>query len=195
MTFKVFSINVYYGDIMNEAIKNVHIIRWNEIPDFPLYMDQVMSLIEQSLSFLILDEKDKVITSTMINNYVKSKIVSAPVKKKYTREHVAYFIVICLLKKVYSLQEISKLIKVQFDTAPIDAAYDGFCDTFEDALKGVSENHVEYTVDQKTQDLFVKTIMSVVYTIYVQRMIHDEMTVMDAIKDMEKQQKKEKKKK
>ena len=26
---------------------NVHISRWEEIPDFPLYMDQVVSIIER----------------------------------------------------------------------------------------------------------------------------------------------------
>ncbi len=31
---------------------NVHISRWEEIPDFPLYIDQVVSIIEKSLSFL-----------------------------------------------------------------------------------------------------------------------------------------------
>ena len=85
---------------MDSQYNHVHILRWQELPDFDLYMDQVIGLIEKSLSFLKLDEDDKIVTSTMINNYVKAKLVSPPIKKKYSREHVAYFTVICFLKRV-----------------------------------------------------------------------------------------------
>ena len=53
---------------------NVHISRWEEIPDFPLYIDQVVSIIEKSLSFLK-NNDDAIITKTMINNYVKHKLL------------------------------------------------------------------------------------------------------------------------
>ena len=49
---------------------NIHISRWEEIPDFPLYIDQVVSIIEKSLS-LLKNDNDAIITKTMINNYVK----------------------------------------------------------------------------------------------------------------------------
>ena len=91
---------------------NIHISRWEEIPDFPLYIDQVVSIIEKSLSFLK-NDNDAIITKTMINNYVKHKLVKAPIKKKYEREQIVYFTLICLLKSVFSLDEISKLIQLQ----------------------------------------------------------------------------------
>lgn len=168
---------------------SIHLLRWEEIPDFPLYMDQVINLVESSLSFMKLDDDDKIVTSTMINNYVKSKIVSAPIKKKYVRNHVAYFIVICLLKKVYSLEDISKLIKVQFDHAPTASAYDQFCDVFEELYRGVDEPH-DYTVSLEIQNLFCKTIMSVVYTISVEQAIHNEKTIAEVKKEEEKKRKK-----
>lgn len=152
--------------------ENVHLLRWDEIPDFPLYIDQVIGIIEKSLSFLKLEEDDKIITSTMINNYVKHKIVASPIKKKYVREQIAYFIVICLLKKVYTLDEISQLIRIQFDHAPIATAYNDFCDLFEAELKGHSPD-VSYLNDKPLADLFKKTILSVVYTIDVQYAIHE----------------------
>ena len=40
---------------------------------------------------------DTIITHSMINNYVKLGIMPAPVKKKYSREHIAYLIIICCL--------------------------------------------------------------------------------------------------
>lgn len=165
---------------------NIHLMRWEEIPDFPLYIDQVIGIIEKSLDFLKMDDDDKIITSTMINNYVKHKLVFAPSKKKYVREHIAYFIVICLLKKVYSLDEISKLIKIQFDHAPVAKAYNDFCDLFEAELKGI-DSDIPYIPDEKMASLFIKTIKSVVYAIDVQRTIHNELTVAEAKKEKEKE--------
>lgn len=77
-------------------IQKIHIPRWEELPNFPLYIDQVVSYIEDNLGILFYDEK--IITNSMINNYVKHGIVNPPVKKKYNRIHIAYFIVVCILK-------------------------------------------------------------------------------------------------
>lgn len=173
--------------------KTIHMLRWEEIPDFPLYIDQVISLIEKSLDFLKMDEEDKIITSTMINNYVKSGIVKSPIKKKYVREHVAYFTVICLLKRVYSLDEISKLIRIQFDNSPVEKAYNAFCDVFERQLNDVASGEDLILEDDQILTLFYKTIMSVVYTVYVQKTIFHEKTLSE-IKKEQKKAKKDKKK-
>ena len=101
---------------------NIHISRWEEIPDFPLYIDQVVSIIEKSLSFLK-NDNDAIITKTMINNYVKHKLVKAPIKKKYEREQIVYFTLICLLKSVFSLDEISKLIQLQQSQKELSELY------------------------------------------------------------------------
>lgn len=177
-------------------LKEIHILRWDEIPDFPLYIDQVVSLIEQSLSFLSLSEDDKIITSTMINNYVKHGIVEPPVKKKYTRVHVAYFMVVCLMKKVYSLDEISKLIRIQIAAIPTDRAYDTFCEAFELSLTGINDEQAETHVDDNyIIDLFYKVVDSVVYKIYVQNELYEEITLEQEKKALEEKEKKEKKEK
>ncbi len=59
-----------------EEIKKFHIPRWIEIPEIDLYIDQVVSLLNNSLSNYIKsdnEKKDKAITKTMINNYVKKR--------------------------------------------------------------------------------------------------------------------------
>ena len=45
------------------------VINWNELPDINLYMDQVIGLLSEKLSFFAEDE-DKLLTKSMINNYV-----------------------------------------------------------------------------------------------------------------------------
>ena len=82
----------YSKDLYNwaEALGNVHIPRWEELPQLSLYMDQVLFYINDTLSFLNVstskDDKkkdDKLLTSAMINNYVKQHFVTKPNKKRY----------------------------------------------------------------------------------------------------------------
>ena len=88
---------------------NVHISRWEEIPDFPLYIDQVVSIIEKSLSFLK-NNYDAIITKTMINNYAKNNLLPPPVKKKYSKEHVVVMIFIYYFKNILSISDIQSLL-------------------------------------------------------------------------------------
>ena len=55
----------------------------SDIPDIDLYMDQVTTFMDRSLSAAKLHEDDKLMTKTMINNYAKNGLLPPPVKKKY----------------------------------------------------------------------------------------------------------------
>ena len=70
---------------------------WEELPNLDLYMDQVIVLMENYFS-QYMEPDTKIITPSMINNYVKLGMMPAPVKKKYSKTHVAYLIIICSLK-------------------------------------------------------------------------------------------------
>ena len=111
--------------------------RYHELPAIDLYMDQVIVAIESSLRPLFPTGEKPFLTSTMISNYVKQGIVSHPVRKRYTTKHVAYLIVVCLLKQVFTMNQICDLIQVQIDSYPIDEAYDYFCEETEKALREV----------------------------------------------------------
>ena len=39
------------------AVSEIHIPRWNELPEFELYMDQVIGLAEKNLGALYIDGK------------------------------------------------------------------------------------------------------------------------------------------
>ena len=93
-----------------EKIIKHHLPRWNELPEIDLYLDQVVNYLEKYLGILSSNDDDKIITKTMINNYVKQGIMPAPEKKKYGKTHIAYLMVICILKQVYSIGDIGKLI-------------------------------------------------------------------------------------
>ena len=47
---------------------------WSALPSIPLYMDQVMMFTGEALSLFERDEKQSLLTNSMINNYVKSGV-------------------------------------------------------------------------------------------------------------------------
>lgn len=82
---------------------------WEALPQLDLYMDQVILLLSRYLSPLERGE-EKPVTASIINNYVRMKVMPAPVKKRYSRVHLAYLIVICTLKQSLSISCIQRLL-------------------------------------------------------------------------------------
>lgn len=108
-------------------LKEYHLPAWDELPTIDLYMDQVVILLGKYLGiFSAVSNDDKIITPTMINNYVKLKIIPAPVKKKYSKTHLAYLIIVCILKQTLSISTISKIIPPDLNEEEIAAVYTSF---------------------------------------------------------------------
>lgn len=57
-----------------ESLSSPSIPHWDALPDLELYMDQVIVFMEKYLAFFG-DGRDKLITPSMINNYVKLGII------------------------------------------------------------------------------------------------------------------------
>lgn len=83
----------------------------NDIPDIDLYMDQVIQLFDNKLSKLKRTEEEKILTKTMINNYVKGKLLMPVNKKKYSKEHILLMSLIYELKGILSINDIQKLLE------------------------------------------------------------------------------------
>ena len=81
----------YNKEILNliRSMQNIDYISPEDIPGIDLYMDQVTTFMDEHLKSSKRFDDDKILTKTMINNYVKHEIMAAPVKKKYTRLHIA----------------------------------------------------------------------------------------------------------
>lgn len=154
--------------LKKEDIEKFHMPRWEELPEIDLYLDQVVTFIDKYLHDYLQYENDnkenKIVTKTMINNYVKQKVMDAPIQKKYNRNSLAYLFVICILKQVYSINDIDKLIKTILKDTPIDIAYNGFCDTLEDAIFSTLINK-KITVDNSTCSENRYVLLNVVQTI------------------------------
>lgn len=119
------------ADIL-EPIASQRLPRWHELPDFALYMDQVLALIDRHLGgYPGFEEKG--LTASMVNNYVKLGVMPPPVKKKYDRTHLACLIMICILKASLPIAAIQRLIAHERETASEEQVYDAFCGMFEAA--------------------------------------------------------------
>ncbi len=111
-------------------ITDYHLPEWESIPDFGLYMDQVIGLLEEYLSFIPNDNKNKFVTASTINNYVRLKIMPAPIKRKYYRIHIAYLIFILVLKQSLSINDVQKLVPLDIPAEQIRATYNNYSEKF-----------------------------------------------------------------
>lgn len=129
----------------NERIKDAlqelnqfHLPRWEELPDFEVYMDQLITLINRYL-YILNKEETPIITPSMVNNYVKLKMIPKPEKKKYQRIHIAYLIAITMLKQVLTISEVRDGIELQTKISGLKGAYNLFCEEQENAIHAVVE--------------------------------------------------------
>lgn len=99
---------------------------WDSLPQLDLYMDQVILLLTQYLSPLERYGEEKAITASIINNYVRMKVMPPPVKKRYSRVHLAYLIIICTLKQSLSISCIQRLLPEDRSEEAVRQFYDGF---------------------------------------------------------------------
>ena len=111
--------------------------RWNELPDLGLYMDQVLIVVENALRPLF-PHDPVVLTSTMVNNYVKQQVLAPSEKKKYGREHLAVLITITVLKRVLSVAEVKFVLDRLTEQYSAEQGYDMFCTQMELRLRGES---------------------------------------------------------
>ena len=71
-----------------ESITKLNYLNPDDIPNIPLYMDQVLSFLDEQLMSYKRFDDDKIMTKTMINNYTKNNLLPPPDKKKYSKNHL-----------------------------------------------------------------------------------------------------------
>ena len=119
-------------DRWDRFITDYHLPEWDAIPDLGLYMDQVVVLLAQYLNFIpaMPGGKESFVTSSTINNYVRLKIMPAPVKRKYHRVHIAYLIMILTMKQSLSISDVQKVIPPNSSEEEVRAVYENYSEKF-----------------------------------------------------------------
>ena len=116
---------------MQTPTLSFHCPRYSELPDYGLYLDQVLGLLNSALAPISSDP----ITGAMVSNFIKNKNIPSPERKKYGREHLCYLVVTAILKQMFSLQQIAAFFEIQRQTYSLEVAYNYFCDELENALQ------------------------------------------------------------
>ena len=101
--------------------------KWEEIPSINLYLDQVLLYVNQICPPASPD-KEKGLTASMVNNYVKHGYLPKPDKKKYQRKQIARLIAITTLKSVFSIQEIAQTLNTLHTDTNSEELYNAFVD-------------------------------------------------------------------
>lgn len=156
-----------FKEEISAHIKMFHMPRYSEIPDVGLFLEQTTKFVAEYLSPL----QSLNITSSMISNYVKKKLIANPVKKQYYRDQIAYILFIAIAKSVLSLEDIQTMIHLQNETHDCKEAYEYFCREFENVLYyvfGLTDNIT--SVEDKDSDekiLLRNTIITIAHKIYL----------------------------
>ncbi len=102
------------NDVLNSilnSLSRIDYIKPGDIPNIPLYMDQVPTFMDAQLESTKRFEDDKILTKTMINNYAKSDLLPPPLKKKYSKEHLLLLIFIYYFKNFLTITDLQSILK------------------------------------------------------------------------------------
>lgn len=183
-------------DLLNNILENlshVDFMKSTEIPNIDLYMDQVTSFMEKQLKSTKRNEEDKVLTKTMINNYAKNNLLPAPIKKKYSKEHLLLLIFIYYFKNILTMKDIEVLLKplteryFQADSEiSIANIYDEICDFEKERTESIQKemeltyNHAMEVFpevneeDRESLQLFF-FICSLSFDVYVKKLLIEKL--------------------
>lgn len=126
--------------------------RWEDLPDIELYMDQVITLMTKFFGSLS-SEDEPPLTPSMINNYVKNGIIPSPIKKKYSRTHLFRLIIICVMKPVLPIPDISRLIETMLQSQTEAEVLDFFAEQYEKELRNTFNTlHIAIEEHSKNSD-------------------------------------------
>ena len=129
---------------------------WDDLPDIPLYMDQVVGYLSRQMASF---GEGEGLTSAMINNYIKDGLLERASGKKYGQEHLAYLTAICALKQVMSVREMKVLTTVGREMRAPEKQYDYFCKYLDQALADTAQHLDENTTDHDLPKLVLELAM------------------------------------
>ena len=178
-------------------LKEFRLPQWDELPDMDLYMDQVVMLLQRYLNFLPEDEKgNAAITASIINNYVRLKIMPPPVKKKYTRVHMAYLIMVCSLKQSVNIPYIQKMLPLGLPESEVRRIYEAYVRTHHDVclafihLVRSGADDVLHSPDARSEDVervvYSAAIVSGFSKLLTEKMVHLEGETLDSLPESKK---------
>ena len=173
-----------FSEIEN-ILTNYTLPSWDLLPDIDLYMDQVVSVVTKYLDVHSTTiEFTRPVTPAMINNYVKLGIIPAPDRKRYSKIHLAYLLIVCTLKQTLDMSTIQQIIPVGIDKDEVRKTYDSFVKNQHTAFNYVfSQTRAVadpiFTLEGNNQDRMNDLIMQVSVSANLFKLLTEKITHLD----------------
>lgn len=131
--------------VLRERLRTQRPVPWEQLPDFPLYMDQLLSYMDRQVFRF---GEDDGLTAAMVNNYTKGGLLPRAEGKRYNREHLAYLTAICVLKRVMSSRDMEKVLTAEMESRKdVPGGYEAFRESLDRALNLITDVMEAYTED------------------------------------------------
>lgn len=137
-------INADYIDELAKDVSNNIIIDYDELPKYDLFLSQVIDFLNDKFS----DDK---YTNNIVQNYIKSEVITKPEdgkKRGYTKLHLVQLVLLSYMRPVLTTEEIKKVFAMAFndinnredDIISWEKAYRIFSETQSESFKNLLAN-------------------------------------------------------
>ena len=139
-----------------DQLAQVQFPQWKELPTLGLYIDQVVTIVNDQLQGIGVEP----LTKSMVNNYVKKKVIQAPVKKKYAVNQLVDLLLIGFFKNSFSIEEIRAGIAQVTVSAYPQQAYDRFATILNAKLAGKDSPVAASSQNDELEMLAIDTVLN-----------------------------------
>lgn len=154
-------------------LENISLPTWESLPGDGIYKEELLTYLKEVLKPLYVVDKN-VITSSMINNYVKLGYIDKPTKKKYSRSSIAQLIVISIFKQIITIEDLAKGIDSEMTNFGLKEGYENFENIFnqirKDVLTGedVTRIYLSYDYSDHHYKVLSYLVISLLTKLYTQ---------------------------
>lgn len=145
---------------IQRTLDSLHLPEYKEIPDVGLYLEQVTRFINTALESF----PDMSVTSSMISNYVKLKVVTRPEKKAYSRDQIVALLFVAVAKTVLSMDNIRKAFEIRRQNSNVETGYEYFRRSLEHVLTSFGKDPLPWNPEEIPQDVSEEARNVVDYT-------------------------------
>ena len=104
-------VNNNYIKAVAEEIANTSTISYDELPKYDLFLSQVIDFLNDKFV------EDKY-TNNIVQNYIKSEVISKPEdgkKRGYTKIHLVQLVLLSYMRPILTTEEIKKVFSLAFN--------------------------------------------------------------------------------
>ena len=168
-----------------------------EIPDLEIYMDQLTTYLDKRLSFYSREAEAPFITRSMVNNYSKARLLPPPVSKRYSRIHMMVLSLICQLKRLFTIQDLGRLLAPVSQEKQAEGLYRLFLEAQREVFARTPEMTRELLAprDEEGDGLEEKSALVVQLAVRAQRDLLLAERILDTMETPAEQERREKKRK